>query len=75
MVTIFVSCLILGIGLQYVAHIIDYPRRKYNKGFVVFTQHQKPEPFWYYVMTEFNSGLFWIGILGLIGLFILNYLI
>ena len=43
---------------QYCIHILDYPRRKYNMGYQVFVNHQRPEPFWFEAITAANQFVF-----------------
>lgn len=66
-------CIIVTLVSQYFITILDYPRRRYNRG-IVFTVNLKQEPFWFEVITAANQLLFW----GCIGvgtlLFILNHI-
>ncbi len=71
MVSFTISCIVVGIFSQYVIHIADYSRRKYNAGYKVFVQYQRPEPFWFEVITSTNQilvcgGLFVLFIIGVL---------
>lgn len=71
MVSFTISCIVAGIFSQYVIHIADYSRRKYNAEYKIFVQYQRPEPFWFEVITNTNQilvcgGLFVLFIIGIL---------
>ncbi len=67
--------IVIGIVSQYVIHIIDTPRRKWNYDhWRLFPQYGKPEPMWFEIITTTNQILVCGGTVILFLYFLINML-
>lgn len=67
--------IVIGIVSQYIIYILDYPRRRYNMGYRIFTQYQRPEPMWFEIITTTNQILVCGGVVVLFFYFLITKLL
>lgn len=74
MVNWIVLIIIVGFASQYIIHILDYPRRRYNRTLQIMVSMRKPEPMWFEIITTANQILVCGGTVILFLYFLINML-